>query len=293
MRNALILLLWVVWCLPTLAQQAPRALIVIAHPDDETAFAATVYKITHELQGTVDLCVVTNGEGGYKYSLLAEPIYGLKLTEEAVGRQHLPRIRKQELMQAGKIIGINNFFFLDQKDAHYSTDEHEPLDTSWNVPLVQNRLREIMVNGKYGIVFCLLPTVETHGGHKAASLMALRVAQSLPEASRPAVLGAGVSSERDSVRHFTQLKQYAETATAADTAMFHFNRNQKFGYKNALSYQIVVNWEIAEHKSQGTMQLAMNQGAREDFWLFQCSPSNRVPYLNELFERLATRPGER
>src|ERR1051326_1544551 len=42
----------------------PKVLIVIAHPDDESAFSATVYKITHELKGTVDLLMVTNGEGG-------------------------------------------------------------------------------------------------------------------------------------------------------------------------------------------------------------------------------------
>ena len=39
--------------------------------------------------------------------------------------------------------------------------------------------------------------------------------------------------------------------------MYFFDKSIKFGYKNALSYKIIVNWEIAEHKSQGTMQLAM------------------------------------
>ncbi|WP_394776582.1 hypothetical protein, partial [Flavobacterium sp.] len=36
-----------------------RVLIVTAHPDDESGFAATVYKITHELKGVVDLAVIT------------------------------------------------------------------------------------------------------------------------------------------------------------------------------------------------------------------------------------------
>ena len=44
----------------------PKVLVITAHPDDETAMAATIYKITHELNGLVDQCVITNGEGGYK-----------------------------------------------------------------------------------------------------------------------------------------------------------------------------------------------------------------------------------
>ena len=73
-----------------------------------------------------------------------------------MGRANLPRIRKQELINAGKIIGTNNIFFLDQKDAHYGLDEKEPLDTTWNIPWVSIRLREIMTNTRYDFVFCLL-----------------------------------------------------------------------------------------------------------------------------------------
>ena len=122
----------------------PKVLVVTAHPDDETGMAVTIYKITHELKGTVDQCVITNGEGGYKYSTLSEDYYGLELTDEKVGRKHLPQIRKQELMNAGKIIGITNHFFLDQKDAGYSLNEKEPLDTTWNVAWVNTRLSEIL-----------------------------------------------------------------------------------------------------------------------------------------------------
>src|ERR1041384_8035313 len=120
-----------------LAQDTPRVLIVIAHPDDESTFAATIYKITKELHGVADLFLVTNGEGGYKYSTLAEAYYGKELTDEKVGREFLPQIRKQELQNAGRIIGIRNFSFMDQKDAHYGLDEREPLDTSWHVAQVQ------------------------------------------------------------------------------------------------------------------------------------------------------------
>lgn len=93
----------------------PKILVVTAHPDDETAMAATIYKVTHELNGVVDQCVITNGEGGYKYSTLAEAYYNLELTDEKIGRENLPRIRKQELINAGKIIGTNNIFSSTKK----------------------------------------------------------------------------------------------------------------------------------------------------------------------------------
>src|SRR5450631_510934 len=75
---------------PAAHEKGPRVLIVDAHPDDEGAYAAAVYKITHDLGGMVDLVVVTNGEVGYKYSTLAEAYYHLKLTDEKIGRKYLP-----------------------------------------------------------------------------------------------------------------------------------------------------------------------------------------------------------
>ncbi len=275
------------------AQQitGPKVLVVVAHPDDETAAAATIYKITHELNGLVDQCVITNGEGGYKYSTLAESYYGLELTDEAVGRANLPRIRKQELMNAGKIIGTHNIYFLDQKDAHYGLDEHEPLDTSWNVAWINTRLKEILNENHYDYVFCLLPVPGTHGGHKAASLLALRAVQSLPQNARPIVLGLTSASKTDtSGVIFDQLKDYAESKVMVHTPMFTFDKSRPFGYNNKLTYKIIVNWEIAEHKSQGTMQLAMNLGDYENFWYFSLNGPDGVAKCKALFEKLKSRP---
>ncbi|HZF12497.1 MAG TPA: PIG-L family deacetylase, partial [Thermoanaerobaculia bacterium] len=85
------------------AQPWPNVLLVTAHPDDDALFGGAVYKITHQLGGRVDLFLVTNGEGGFHYSTLSEPIYGLKLSDEKIGREYLPGIRKRELLAGGKI----------------------------------------------------------------------------------------------------------------------------------------------------------------------------------------------
>lgn len=80
----------------------------MAHPDDEYYFAATTYRTAVELHGVVDQLVITNGEGGFHYSSLAEPYYHKTLTTEAVGRKELPAIRKEETLNAGRILGIQN-----------------------------------------------------------------------------------------------------------------------------------------------------------------------------------------
>ncbi len=286
------LLLFIAVCFQTQAQKTgPKILVVTAHPDDETAMAATIYKVTHELNGVVDQCVITNGEGGYKYSTLAEAYYNLELTDEKVGRENLPRIRKQELINAGKIIGTNNIFFLDQKDTHYGLDEHEPLDTTWNVNWVTTRLKEIMTNTKYDFVFCLLPVPETHAHHKAATMLALRTVQSLPQNQRPIVLGSTGSNLKDTTSiSFEQLKNYSETKVETKSASYFFDKTIPFGYRNKLSYKIIVNWEIAEHKSQGTMQLAMNGGDLENYWYFAINPAEGKEKCKAFFESLKKIP---
>lgn len=225
------------------AQTVPdqlKILVVTAHPDDETTMAATIYKITHEQGGIVDQAVITNGEGGYRYSLLAEPYYNLKLTNEKIGRENLPRIRKQELLNAGKIIGIRNHYFFDQKDAHYGLDEREPLDTTWNVTFIQSRLKELITNNKYDFVFCLLPDSSTHAQHKAATILALRTIDQLSE--RPIILAVSTSNKSDTAKkNFIQLNNHPLTRVSSGKSFFQVDRTTRFGFRNKLDYKIIVN----------------------------------------------------
>ena len=75
--------------------QGPKVLVVTAHPDDETGFSVTMFKITHEMKGTVDMAVMTDGGGGFADSQLGALYYGLNLTDSIVARTHLPMLRKQ------------------------------------------------------------------------------------------------------------------------------------------------------------------------------------------------------
>lgn len=270
------------------SDSAIKVLIVNAHPDDESAMAATVYKITHDLGGKVDLLLVTNGEGGYKYSTLAESIYGVELTDESVGREHLPAIRKRETMNAGRWIGIRNYFFLDNKDHMYTTNVDTVLRHVWDVAAIKRRIQEVIIAGGYDYIFCLLPTEETHGHHKGSTILALEAVRDLPRGvKRPVVLGASVSGKNDTTSfRFTGLKGYPLTSVRSGMPLAQFDRTQKFGYRDRLDYRIVVNWLIAEHKSQGTMQMLINQGDIENFWFFDMNDPAAAQWTSSLFAQL-------
>ena len=276
---------------PRAAEKPPRVLIVVAHPDDESCFAATTYRIARELGGTVDQAVITNGEGGFRYSLVAEPYYGLKLTDEAVGRAHLPAIRKRELLEAGKVLGIRHHYFLDQKDEHYTQDAHEVLEKTWRTGWVRARLEQLLAAGRYDFVFTLFPDPGTHGAHKAAAILALEAAGAQPAARRPIVLGCEDSARAAAKPvSFTGLADYPITHPLAPAPSLQFDRAVKFGFRNALDYSIIVNWVIAAHKSQGLFQMSYNQYDLEDFSLFAGDGAAAVAKTEQLFEKLKRAP---
>ena len=267
-----------------------RVLVVMAHPDDESTFSVTLYKIVKEQHGTVNLFVITNGEAGFKYCTLAEQYYGVNLTDEKAGRTNLPRIRKKELLNAGKILGVSQYFFQNQADAHYGLDEKGPLDSTWNTPLVKKHLTQLLQKKHYDFVFTLLPEPGTHGEHKAAAILALNTIAGLPLSERPIVLGAMTRNKADTVFRFCGYKSYQETQTITETPEFEVDRTASFSYKNRINYKVIANWEIAEHKSQGFTQMTMNDGDLEEFWYFKINDAEGVTKCQNLFKLLSRVP---
>jgi N-acetylglucosamine malate deacetylase 2 len=251
-----------------------RVLLVVAHPDDEYAFAATVYRITKELHGTVDQVVITNGEAGYRYSQLAEQFYHASLTQEAVGRARLPEIRRRETLAAGQILGIRHHYFLGQKDAKYTLNPEDAFRL-WDTGQTVRFLAALMRKEQYGFVFTLLPTRETHGHHRAATMLALQAAQQISTVQRPVVLGGDPAKAGDPLKEI------------GGSPAFRFDRNASFGLNHSLSYQIVVNWMIAEHKSQGLFQTDCYKHDEERYWILDSGVQMPVDKTRRLFEALA------
>jgi LmbE family N-acetylglucosaminyl deacetylase len=266
--------------------QGPRVLIVTAHPDDETMFPVTVFKVTHEMKGMADVALLTDGSGGYN-GLVASSYYGKNMTDSATGRTYLPLIRKKELLCSGEVMGIRNFYFFDQIDDFYQMNPEPFLSGErWDVGYIEKKLDKILEQGKYDFIFCLVPDAGQHAHHKTASIMALRAAQRYKGANKPIVLG-GRSSGKDSEYKFIELENYPETKILQKAPVFYFDRSYGFGENNKHSYMIVADWVKACHKSQsGDMNAAMHRGDLETFWYFETNGEQNLDKTRTFFEQL-------
>lgn len=267
----------------------PKVLVVTSHPDDETTFPVILYKITHDLNGTVDLALITDGAGGNGNTELASQYYHINLRDSAIGRAYIPAIRKRELLRAGEIIGIRNFYFFDQPDDHYSQDPTAYIGgKNWDIPMVEKKLDAILARTAYDYVVELLPTPDQHGHHKSSSLLALRAVKRMTSKQKPIVLG-GLELKKEAVdtTHFTELAGYPETRIRSGAPVFTFNRRARFGNWNLMSYMVVHDWVVAEYKSQGdTQNNYINNYDVEAFWYFDLNDASGVAKVQKLFADL-------
>ncbi|MEW6738193.1 MAG: PIG-L family deacetylase, partial [Acidobacteriota bacterium] len=194
-------------------------------------------------------------------------------------------IRKHEMMNAGKIIGIRNFYFLDQKDNNFTLDVNEVFKGLWDIDYVKRRLNEIVSQGNYQYIFTLLPTTGTHGHHKGATILALETVKSLPAEKRPVILGCQLLN-KDTKFEFQELEGFPITKIKKDAPVFSFDRTQKLGFRDNLTYKIIANWLIAEHKSQGLLQMGMSMGELERFWFYDINDAAKIAATESLFKQL-------
>ncbi|WP_080237718.1 PIG-L family deacetylase [Spirosoma rigui] len=270
----------------TARAQGPKVLIVTAHPDDETMFPVVVFKITHEMNGSADLALLTDASGGFN-GMVASSYFGMNMLDSVVGRKQLPILRKKEMKASGEIIGIKNYFFFDQRDDFYNRDEAPYLQGKrWNIGYVERRLDSILASGQYEYIFCLLPHEGQHAHHKAASLSALRAVQRYKGIKKPLILG-GQAQNKGNTFSFTELSGYPESRISAMAPVFAFDRSFGFGEDNKHSYMIVADWVKASHKTQsGDMNQAMHRGELETFWYFALNGDQRLGEVRQLFETL-------
>lgn len=269
------------------AQSGPKVLVVNAHPDDETSFPIILYKITHDLHGIVDLALITDGQGGFNGSELGAVYYGFNLTDSTVGRSELPRIRKKEVMEAGDIMGIRQYFFFDQKDDYYHLDPAPYVSGQrWDIPFVENKLDKILANGQYDFIITMLPFAGQHGHHKTAVIMALRAIQRYKGEKKPIIL-AGSTYKDETPESFIQLEGFPETSMRKKSPAFYLDVATHFGHGKQVSYKTVAQWVIACYKSQGDMQEnPLYKGDKETFRLFDINNDAAIIKTTELFQNL-------
>lgn len=269
--------------------QGPKVLVVTAHPDDETGFSVSLFKITHELKGIVDMAVMTDGGGGFADSQLGAMYYGLNLTDSLTARDHLPLIRKQEILDAAKIMGIRNIHFMEQPDDWYTTDPTPYISgKNWDIPTVQKRLDKILQDRTYDFIFTMLPHAGQHGHHKTAIIMALRAVQRMKGTQKPIIIAGSPGTMNAKPMEFTMLEGFPETKIKPNAPFFTLNRAFRFKENDKLSYKIVADWVISAYKSQGAIQEnAIHKADVEVYRYFDINDSSGIKKVETLFKDLA------
>jgi LmbE family N-acetylglucosaminyl deacetylase len=265
----------------------PRTLVVQAHPDDETAYVTTLYKLARDLGSVVDVVVVTDGQGGYNCSLAAEWLYDAQLTNDSVGRAALPDIRKREMLDSARVFGARRVSFLDQPDVMYTLNASEPLDEWWDTKLVLAQLADTLEQGAYDLVVVMLPDNATHGEHKAATILALEAVLSMQgPGPRPLVIGGAEGF----VQTYTQPQGFPITS-APPESQFSFDRTSPIDAR--LNYTVIASMAMAQHRSQGCLIAELGSCEphnTELFWYFDVNPPEGLPQVAAWFELLETTP---
>jgi LmbE family N-acetylglucosaminyl deacetylase len=273
----------------TIQAQGPKVLVVTAHPDDETGFSVTMFKITHELKGTVDMAVMTDGGGGFADSQLGAMYYGLPLTDSVTARTHLPMLRKQEILNAGKIMGVRNIYFMEQPDDWYTTDITPYISgKNWDIGYVERRMDRLLAERGYDFIITMLPHAGQHGHHKTSVLMALRALQRYKGPNKPIIIAGSSMSANSKPSDFTMLDGYPETKLKPNSPKFTLNRAFRFKENDKVSYKIVADWVISEYKSQGAIQEnGIHRTDMEIYHYYDMNDASGIEKVQKLFDDLA------
>jgi N-acetylglucosamine malate deacetylase 2 len=142
-------------------------LVVLPHPDDE-AFGLSGTLAKHIQQGTqVTYACLTLGEMGRNMGV---PPFANRVT--------LPAIRKLELEQSCRAIGIQDVRLLGFHDKTLEFEEQDRLD---------ERIDTLLKELKPSLVFTFYPGFSVHPDHDACGAAVVRTIARLPESERPPV----------------------------------------------------------------------------------------------------------
>lgn len=142
-----------------------QLLVVFPHPDDE-AFGVSGTIATHVQNGTpVTYACLTLGEMGRN---MGNPPFAT--------RESLPKIRKTELQNAAKVMGINDLRMMGLRDKTIEFENEEMLSD-----MVSSLIKDVNPS----LVISFYPGYSVHPDHDACGAAVVRAIGKIPAASRP------------------------------------------------------------------------------------------------------------
>ena len=142
-----------------------HVLVVFPHPDDE-AFGVSGTIATHVKNGTpVTYACLTLGEMGRN---MGKPVF--------TNRENLPKIRKAELKEAARVLGIQDLRMLGYRDKTIEFEDDEKLSTA---------MFQLIAEVNPSLVITFYPGYSVHPDHDATGAAVVRAVERIPAASRP------------------------------------------------------------------------------------------------------------
>ncbi|NRG43405.1 bacillithiol biosynthesis deacetylase BshB2 [Bacillus sp. CRN 9] len=148
-------------------EQERQVLVIFPHPDDE-AFGVSGTIALHIKNGTpVTYACLTLGEMGRN---LGNPPFAT--------RESLPHIRKKELQNAARAMGITDLRMLGYRDKTVEFEEEEAL---------ASHMGELIDELDPSLIITFYPGYSVHPDHDATGAAVIRAVEKLPAGKRPKV----------------------------------------------------------------------------------------------------------
>ncbi|MFJ5717073.1 bacillithiol biosynthesis deacetylase BshB2 [Neobacillus sp. NPDC093127] len=142
-----------------------HVLVVFPHPDDE-AFGVSGTIATHVQNGTpVTYACLTLGEMGRN---MGNPPF--------TNRENLPKIRKKELQEAARVLGIQDLRMLGFRDKTIEFEDEDKL---------ANTMLALIEEVNPSLIITFYPGYSVHPDHDATGAAVVRAVERMPAGERP------------------------------------------------------------------------------------------------------------
>jgi bacillithiol biosynthesis deacetylase BshB2 len=152
-----------------------HVLVILPHPDDE-AFGVAGTILSHTQAGTpVTYVCLTLGEMGRN---MGRPLIA--------NRETLPSIRKHELQEACRLLGIEDLRRFGMRDKTVEFADQDAL---------QSQILDVIKDVNPTLIITFYPGYSVHPDHDATGAAVIQTVQGLPEEERPTVHAIAFSED--------------------------------------------------------------------------------------------------